>query len=375
MSNLADIVASVGADLNSPRIIATIDKVVVHLLSLRQIAAGIHGDTTPAPVVLVEAAQSKAGPAPPPPPPPDENRTSNQRAKTNHTRTLLLETVADLVERYRSDDRSPYKKLRHKTRSHYDSCIRRVLNDAGPDKLADIKRDTFQRYYQMWTGDGKISMAHGLIAIMRSIVHFGADPLLDKECERLAFVLHNMRFKIAKRADVEHITDEQIATLIANANKMGFPSIALAQALQSGCKLPQKDIIGEWVPEDEPGDPHVVDGGLKWGWGLRFEEIQEVGNGLMLRHITSRRGDEVVFNLRNMPLVMEELNKLPKPFPPKGPLIVSEKTGLPWHGASFRRQWRLIATASNISKKAKNMDTRSTENANHRMNGSADAAH
>jgi hypothetical protein len=38
---------------------------------------------------------------------------------------------------------------------------------------------------------------------------------------------------------------------------MGWHSIALAQAIQFDCALRQKDVIGEWVPESEPGEPKL----------------------------------------------------------------------------------------------------------------------
>jgi site-specific recombinase XerD len=48
-----------------------------------------------------------------------------------------------------------------------------------------------------------------------------------------------------------------------------------------------------------------------------------------------------------------------KRMPSTGAIIVSERTGLPWHSQEFRRYWRKIATHAGIPPEVKNMDTRS----------------
>lgn len=50
---------------------------------------------------------------------------------------------------------------------------------------------------------------------------------------------------------------------------MGFTSIALVQAIQFECELKQKEAIGEWVRNKEPGVSDVTDGKRKWLYGLR----------------------------------------------------------------------------------------------------------
>src|SRR4051794_12072517 len=84
----------------------------------------------------------------------------------------------------------------------------------------------------------------------------------------------------------------------------GWPSIALAQAIQFELPLGQKDVIGEWVPVGEPGESNVVFDGKKWLRGLRWEAVDE---DLILRHVvgSGRRHFEV--DLRTAPMVMAEL--------------------------------------------------------------------
>jgi hypothetical protein len=82
-------------------------------------------------------------------------------------------------------------------------------------------------------------------------------------------------------------------------------SMALAQAFQFDGTMRQKDIIGEWVPLDEPGPlSDVISGNEKWVRGIRFEEIDQ---NLILRHVTSKRDKLLTIDLKQCPMVMKEL--------------------------------------------------------------------
>lgn len=266
-------------------------------------------------------------------------------------------TMASLAHRYCTDERSPYRKLRYKTRLNYDNMIRRIVKDCGDAKLADLKSENIRTLYEEWSERGK-SIAHSLVTMMRGLINFGVVILKDEQCERLSVVLHNMRFKV-ERARTEELTTVQANAIRVMAHKMGRPSLALAQALQFECGLTQKDVIGEWVPITEQGESNVTDDGKKWLHGLRWEEI----NNLTLR----RGGSE--FNLAHKPMVREELNKLGE-LPPAGPVIVCEFSDLPWTAYEFRRWWRKVADACRIPKNVRNMDSRMGSNRRKRINPS-----
>jgi hypothetical protein len=266
-------------------------------------------------------------------------------------------SVARLVARYRADERSPYLNLRYKTRKHYDTLIKRILEDCGNQKLADLKARDIERFYKGWTEGGKTAMGKALVTMFRSLVYFGATVLEDGECERLSVALHRMRFAVVKTRN-ERLNAEQAMAICRTANEMGRASIALAQAFQFDCKLRQKDIIGEWVPVGEPEDSDVIDAdnNNKWLRGIRWEEIDE---NLILTHIMSRSQKEIEVDLKLAPMVMAELGNVPRDqLPAKGPVIISEASGLPWYAVEFRRNWRLAADKAGVPRTVKNMDTR-----------------
>jgi hypothetical protein len=153
-------------------------------------------------------------------------------------------------------------------------------------------------------------------------------------------------------------------------------SVGMAQAFQFECIFRQKDIIGEWVPETEPGESDTwrikkKKGHQKWLRGIRWEEI---GADLVLRHITSKKQKPIEVDLKNAPLVVAELQRIDpgsiwfdeagaanvdrSRLPDTGPVIRWEVTGRPYDAAAFRREWRMVADAVGVPKSIKNMDSR-----------------
>lgn len=116
----------------------------------------------------------------------------------------------------------------------------------------------------------------------------------------------------------------------------------------------QKDIVGEWVPEAEPGESDVRHNGMKWLRGIRWEEID---SNMMLHHVTSKRQKPIDIDLRKAPMVLEELQFLTY-HAPTGPIIINDVTGLPWTPNEFRRKWRLVANHVGVPKDVRNQDSR-----------------
>jgi hypothetical protein len=168
-----------------------------------------------------------------------------------------------------------------------------------------------------------------------------------------------MRFAVSK-STAERLTIDQARVIRATAREhFSWDSIALAQALQFEFpKLRQSDVIGEWVPLNEPGTSDIVRGGEKWLRGLRWSEIDE--NMMIHRELPTGRGKKpkvVSFNLKRAGMVMEEINRVPLARR-VGPMIVCEFTALPWSGNEFRRKWRKVADKAGVPKSVRNMDSR-----------------
>jgi hypothetical protein len=272
-----------------------------------------------------------------------------------------IELLSDLIERYRTDDRSPFKNLRYASRKHYEHLMERIESEHGHLKLADLRKESdLDAIYKGWAAEGKLRNAHALITMLRGVNSFGVSVLDDERCKLIGMLLHNMRFPITPPRSTP-LTREHVELIIAKAKEKGIDrgSIALAQAIQFEFKLRQKDVIGEWVPTSEPGVSEILHPkGRKWLRGLRWENLDA---NCVMRHPSSINGEILELPFGNSGLVMRELSRYKRQ--PRGALVISEFSKLPWVDEEYRRQWRKIADACGIPKTVKNMDSRSNKEA------------
>jgi hypothetical protein len=266
-------------------------------------------------------------------------------------------TLKSLIECYQTDPDSPFLKRRFHVRQNTAMTLRRMVDRHGDQELSEIKGRLLLAWHKDWSDNGqKLAMGHAVMAHLRSLFSFGATFLEDENCERLCGVLHRMRFASPKPRN-ERLTAEQAVAIRKVAREhFGWESIALAQALQFELMLRQKDVIGEWVPVSEPGMSDVIRGTDKWLHGLRWSELND---NLILRHVTSKRGKELVIDLKLSPMVLEELEFGVCTRTASGPMIICDTTGRPFVQAEFRRKWRLVADKAGVPRAVKNMDTRS----------------
>lgn len=276
------------------------------------------------------------------------------------TMTTFNGTLASLIGCYQHDRDSSFHKLRYKSRVGYSYLCERIVRDRGDEKIAEVKARHILRWHEDWAKDGRIAMAHSLMTMLRTVVSFGATFLEDAECARLSMALKQMRFENAKPRD-ERLTSDQVIAIRSEARAKGHRSLALAQAFQFELMLRQKDVIGEWVPISEPGTSAVTSGNDKWLRGITWNEVDQ---NMILRHVTSKRQKLIEVDLRNAPMVMDELratygeNLTRADLPASGPIVVYEKTGLPYRMLAFRYLWRDMADAVGVPKSVRNMDSR-----------------
>jgi len=267
-------------------------------------------------------------------------------------------TLSGLIYCYRNDPDSNFRKredrggLRYASRIHYDALMSMIEREHGAEGVAEIKGRTIQHWYDEWS-TRSLATAHAKIKMLRTLFSFGTAFLEDEHCARISAVLSKMKFQMPPARN-ERLTADQANLIRTKAWEMGRPSIALAQAFQFELMLRQKDVIGEWVPIEEPGMSDITDGtGLKWLRGIRWEEIDQ---NMTLTHVTSKRQKKITVSLLNAPMVMEELALVERKA--SGSIIVSEFDKLPWTAIEFRRWWRQVADACGIPREVRNMDSR-----------------
>lgn len=283
---------------------------------------------------------------------------------------LFDDTFASLIEIYRRDSDSPYHALRFHTKKQYDSLLRTLAAGVGKARVSSLSFRDFKRWHAGFArpltegGVERTARAHGLMTMVRIVFAFAALVELPR-CSALKTILEGMTFPIPKKRE-DFIVAEQAVAIRAKAHEFGYPSIALAQAFQFELMLRQKDVIGEWVPMEEPGLSDVTEHGMKWLHGIQWSEIDA---NLILTHRLSKslRGRSAImkpgegkkerYDLTAYPMVMEELAKI-TPEQRAGPLVKAEHTGLPWRAKVFQEKWRKIATAARVPATTQNRDSR-----------------
>ena len=262
-------------------------------------------------------------------------------------------TVASLVRYYREHPHSPYRALKYNTQHVYDQHLDTLRDVVGKRRLGSLTGVDFLAWYKNFAGDDEkhVSSAHKLMNMFRIAVSWGVVLELP-QCSRLREILSEMRFaKPAPR--VTFLSFEQAAAIIDKAHEMGLPSIALAQALQFELTMRQKDVIGEWLPKGEDGIGSIVAAGRRWANGLLWSHI---GSDGILRKVTTKTGSEAVFEIARYPLVVQELARFQGPR--VGPMVIDERSGLPYRNQRFSKRWREVATAAGVPADVYNMDSR-----------------
>lgn len=272
--------------------------------------------------------------------------------------------IRDLIAAYKTHRHSPYcKSNRQRTRRTTDTRLRRIEADCGSRKLSSINAVWLIERYDEWSCNGtKRPWAHSLISMVRTMFGFGLAFLEDKECGRLCPIMGELQFKAGKRR-TQSMTTAQVAAICAEANRAGRPSIALAQSAMFDFGWRQTDAIGEYVDRDEHVLGYIDHARFgKWMPGMCWEELDAE---LVLRHVTSKRGKLSEPPIIYAPHVLAQLRIMfgsvaRSALPARGPMILNEKTGLPYTDYQFRREWRVIATAAGIPKGVQNRDSRAS---------------
>jgi hypothetical protein len=329
-------------NIESPRVVADIDKALnaieqewLDYLDIRKMAERRHG-VAPTDRKAPSGGEAKAA--------------SAQNAEQDNS----TENVSSLIAQYRTHEGSPYHGLRHASRRNYEIHLRRIDRDVGHELIKNLDAERINGLYESWAKDGHLAIARALTVMLRGLVSFGAKVLKNRDCREVQITMSELQFEGAKPRTAQ-LTLEQVIDIIRKAREMGFDAIALAMAFQLDCSLTQIDVIGQWVPESEPGDTDIRKDGAKWLRGLRWSEIDK---DYVLRHPQSRDGKIFEFNLAaDAPTVMAELKRIHSgPLPQSGAVIIRKKRGLPYDGDAYREDWRKVANAAGIPKSFRSTD-------------------
>lgn len=277
-------------------------------------------------------------------------------------------TFGPLIDIWLNDPDSPFHGVKQGTRKPYLIYARKLKRHIGEVCVADTDGRQVKRWFGLWASQDPQNpkrfkhLAAGRMAltVLKAAVSFGI-VCRNADCVSFKTILSELEFKGNKPRTVA-LTAEQVAAACVAAHAAGSPSRALCYAAQFETTLRQWDLIGVWVPLSDPRPSTVIDGSEKWV-GPHWHQID---SHMILRTIhgkteelTEARG---VYDLSICPMVMAEIDRI-LPERRAGPLIVNEKTGLPYRYDDFKDNgWKPDFKAAGLPASVWNRDFRASGN-------------
>jgi hypothetical protein len=282
----------------------------------------------------------------------------------DHGKPLRFEgTMNSLMDYYVGHDLSPYHQVKYNTRATYDDSIRWIRKAVGARAMAMITGVDFLRWHENFIkpaspdGPRRVDSAHRNMSMIRRLLKWGVVLELP-HAKRLSDIIRELEFEQPPVRE-EYMTYDQAVAFIRQANILGKPSMALAQALQFELAFRQKDVIGEWLPDmTGSGIRHTAVNAVRpkrWDNGLTWSHVD---GDMVLRKDTVKTGQGAGFDLKLYPMLIAELMRVPVD-KRVGPMIISENTGLPFTANTYRTQWRIIADLAGLPPEIQNRDSRS----------------
>jgi hypothetical protein len=270
-------------------------------------------------------------------------------------------TIGSAINLWQSDPTSPYQAIEASSRHPYDIYARMIVARVGARRIDAVDGRDLRRWHVEWSApldEGvkpRIAAARMAVIVLKNALSFAA-TCRKPGCAELRDILGDIRFA-GPRPRTEAPTAAEIVAARKAAHDLGHAPAALAYALQFEGAMRQWDVVGKWVPLADRKPSSIIDGTSKWV-GPTWAQIDE---NLILRYTPAKTqftsGATVMLDLSMMPMVVEELAKVPVEAR-RGPLIVNPRTSLPYRNWYFGEVWRRVRKITGIRREVWNRDMR-----------------
>lgn len=184
-----------------------------------------------------------------------------------------------------------------------------------------------------------------VLAVLKAAVSFGI-VCRYPGCKEFQDVIAELAFETVPSRTFAP-TAQHIEAARRAARAAGAPLRALLYALIYDTTGREFDFLGQWLPLSDKKASAIISRGKKW-IGPMWAVIDE---NLILKIKPTKTEDttgvEVTFDLSVCPMVMEELAMI-EPDSRKGPLIINQRTGLPYIYETFRLAWNADFEAAGL---------------------------
>lgn len=267
-------------------------------------------------------------------------------------------TIGSVLRIYQTHEDSPFHSLKPGGRKPYIIYLRRLEREVGDARVDQLTGLDVKRWHRRWSDEGRRPAAGNMcVAVLKTALTF-AIVAGHRVCRNLRDDIRELRLPASRPRGLVATADQVIAAREA-AHALGRGSAALAYAIQFETALRQWDVAGQWHPLQSVLPSAVIDCSRKWS-GLEWRHI---GEDLILRYTPSKTqgtsGAEVTIDLRLCPMVIEEIERVPVE-KRNGPVIVFERTALPYTQDQFERLWRKVRQAAGLPPKLWSRDLRAS---------------
>jgi hypothetical protein len=266
--------------------------------------------------------------------------------------TLWDGTLAGLVRLYEGDPDSPFRDLQRITQQTYTRNMRALCRHVGEVSIDEISGADVRRWYRKLAERTSKSYAHVVISVFKAVLSYGGSLGRGFEaCLSLRAQVAAARFEGGAPRKAR-ITYAQLCAFREAAHAAQNPerhSMALGLTLQHEGVFRHRDVIGHYVRDGKA---------RRWEDGLTWTDINAAGE---LRRVVSKTrftsGAAVVLRIADYPDLVAELERVPAE-KRVGPLVINEKTGMPYTANHYRLAFREIARAAGIPDNVWCMDAR-----------------
>lgn len=247
-------------------------------------------------------------------------------------------TIRWLIDRYQTDEFSPYRNLRPETQRSYAEFSRVIEAGIGErllgyrqDRTPLINGEDARRWYKAWSRDGATpSRGKHLITHLRLLLSYAAEIGVPAAGE-IRTTLSAMRFPVTQPRDVAP-SRTQVMAIVEKAKELGWYSVAITTLAQYEL-IERRTHIWQWRWDQITPD-----------WRIAYFQNKK---GLVRRE----------FNLTTVQPLLSLLQRTPKETR-DGPVILCETTGKPWQKRYYTRVFREIARAAGVPDSIWSMDMR-----------------
>ena len=261
-------------------------------------------------------------------------------------------TFGALLNLYESDPDSNYNtELKPSVQKNYGVYIRRLLGHIGKLRIDHVDGGDLKRWFRVWRfdpdGSEHLPRARMVLAVLKAAISYGVSRR-KPGCKDFGEAIAEQEFPVPRPRTFAP-TAAQIDAARKAAHDAGAPGRALLYALVYDTTGRSWDFLGEWLPLTYKKPSAILAYGKKW-IGPHWSTIDDKMMMKIKPTKTERTTEvEVAFDLTVCPMVMQELAHIPLS-ERTGPLIINERTGLPYSYPAFNDGWNADFKAARMPK-------------------------